>query len=118
MKFPTHRTTVNTSDGATRIVYHQTAVVRFDADTITLRDGGFLSATTKRRMNQASEAFSLGFRVWQKNFIWYVDWKGETLEYHDGMTLNRHRLHADWVKVQPVLTGRAGNELTAHHDRS
>lgn len=118
MNFPTYCTTVNNSDGATRIVYHQTAVVRFDADSITLCDGGWQSVTTKRRMNQASEYFNLNFHVYQENFVWFVLWKGETLEYHDGMTLNRHRLHADWVKVQPLPTGRAGNELTAHHGRS
>lgn len=116
MKFPTYCTTVSNSDGVTRIVYHRTTVVRFDADDITLQDGGWQTVTTKRRMNQASEYFNLDFHVYQENFVWFVLWKGETLEYHDGMTLNRHRLHAEWVKVQPLPTGRAGNELTAHHD--
>ena len=69
MKFPTYCTTVSNSDGVTRIVYHRTTVVRFDADDITLQDGGWQTVTTKRRMNQASEYFNLGFQVYQKNYF-------------------------------------------------
>ena len=33
------------------------------------------TATTKRRMNQVSEYYNLGFRVYQKDFNWYVEIK-------------------------------------------
>lgn len=122
MNFPTYRTTVSNYDGVTRVVFHRTTVVRFDSDTITLNSGGWKTVTTKRRMNQASEHYGLEFHVYQKDFVWYVLWKGETLEYHDGMTLSRHRLHADWVKVEretglPVCGDRtaASNEQTEQY---
>ncbi len=68
----THKTTVSTSDGVTRVTYHTTNVVTFDTDKITLRTGGWPTKTTKLRMNQASEQFDLGYRVYQKDFDWYV----------------------------------------------
>jgi len=65
-------TTIQTKNGITEIVYHQTPVVKFDAKSITLNTGGYRTATTKRRMNQAAKMFDLGYSVVQKDFVWYV----------------------------------------------
>ena len=104
MTFPTYRTTVSERDGTTAVRFHRTAVVVWDANTITLNSDGWQTVTTKRRMNQTAEHFGLDFRVWQKNFIWYVDWQGangKTLEYRDGMKLERV------VSVRPVEVKRS-----------
>ena len=85
----THRTNIVTLQGLTSIVYHSTAVVQFDNDKIILNSGGWDTATTKSRMNQASYQYSLGFDVYQVNFTWYVDYKGETIPFADGLTLDR-----------------------------
>ena len=85
----THRTTVS-SDSNTRIIvtYHSTPVVRVMIDgSIILKANGYETVATKTRMNQASNQYSLGYRVWQKNYQWYVDYKGRTLEFYDGITL-------------------------------
>jgi len=58
--------------------YHGTRIVEFDSDTITLCAGGWKSATTKRRMNQASESFGLGYRVYQEDYRWWVEYRGDT----------------------------------------
>lgn len=85
-----HKTTIHTDDNNVKhVVYHNTRVVSFDYDTITLRRNGYKTATTKRRMNQTSNQFNLGFKVYQDDFTWYVDYKGETLEFKEGMTLER-----------------------------
>ena len=85
-----HKTTVSTEDGITRVVYHSTTVVKFDRDTVTLDSGGFETATTKARMNQAANQFGLEFHVWQKDFVWYVDMNGiPSRPFHDGMTFPR-----------------------------
>ena len=100
MTFPTYRTTVSERDGTTAVTFHSTDVVVFDANSITLNSGGWQTVTTKRRMNQTAEHFGLGFSVWQKNFIWYVDWQGangKTLEYRDGMKLERV------LSVRPIV---------------
>ena len=85
----THRTNIVTLQGLTSIVYHSTAVVQFDDDKIILNSGGWETVTTKTRMNQASNEYGLGIDVYQVDFTWYVAYKGETIPFTDGMTLNR-----------------------------
>jgi hypothetical protein len=83
-------TTVATDgDGKTHVTYHQTQVVSFDADTVTLRSNGWGTATTKVRMNQASQQFSLGYSVFQKNFNWFVEVGGRAVPFVDGMSFPR-----------------------------
>jgi hypothetical protein len=70
--------------------FHATEVVRFWAGAVTLKDGGHRSQITKTRMNQAAAEFGLGFRVFQKNWEWFVDFPnegGQPIPYEDGMTL-------------------------------
>ena len=55
---------------------------------ITLNSGGYRTATTKRRMNEVSEEYDLGFKVYQKNFDWYIDIMQGTLKFIDGITFN------------------------------
>ena len=76
-------TTVSkTVDGKTTIVrYHDTDVVTFDDRWITLDHGGYITPTTKRRMNEASAEFGLGFSVYQKNFKWIVKIGADLLEW-------------------------------------
>ena len=78
-----HATTVSRdSEGILRVTYHATPVVSlFRSGRIDLAHGGYMSATTKLRMNQASNELSLGFHVWQKNYAWYVDIDGHTIEF-------------------------------------
>ena len=85
----THRTSTVTLQGLTSIVYHSTAVVQFDNDKIILNSGGWDTRTTKTRMNQASNQYGLGFEVYQVNYSWYVDYKGETIPFTDGLILDR-----------------------------
>jgi hypothetical protein len=88
----TYRTTIDhLCDGRTVIRYHATAIVTFDASTITLRSGGWQGVTTKRKMNQASHQFGLGYSVSQKDFHWSVTLPdGSTVDFEDGMTFARH----------------------------
>ena len=85
----THRTNIVMLQGLTSVVYHSTAVVQFDSDKIILNSGGWETATTKSRMNQASHQYGLGFEVYQVDFTWYVDYKGETIPFTDGLILDR-----------------------------
>ncbi len=88
-KIGSHKTSVFMEDGFTKVVYHNTVVVRFNEDMIILDHGGYSSKTTKLRMNQASNQFDLGFNVWQKDFEWFVSYKGKTFEFSRLMVLNR-----------------------------
>ena len=41
-------------------------------------------------MNQARQTFGLGFEVYQKDWEWFVEYKGETIEYQgDTLILDR-----------------------------
>ena len=82
-------TTVATIHGMTCVTYHSTVVVAFDEETITLQSGGWRTATTKTRMNQASAQFGLGFTVYQEDFEWFVSHCQETVPFVDGMVLQR-----------------------------
>ena len=85
----THKTVVFTEGTWTKVVYHSTPVVKFNYGSIILNSGGWDTLTTKTRMNQTSNQFDLGFKVYQKNFDWFVDYKGKTYDFSDDMTLLR-----------------------------
>ena len=55
------------------VTYHRTEVVHVDyaTGTVTLNTGGWESATTKSRMNQASNEYRLGYSVCQFKHVWY-----------------------------------------------
>lgn len=83
-------TTIKTMNGKTEITYHQTVVVSFTDKVITLNTGGWFTNTTKTRMNQTSNQFNLGFSVYQKDYNWFVDYNGKTLQFKTNtLTLTR-----------------------------
>jgi hypothetical protein len=66
-------TTIRHDADGTHVVYHATAVVTIHNNgDVTLRTGGWRTATTKARMNQAANQFRLGFTVYQSRFDWFV----------------------------------------------
>tara|TARA_R110002020_G_scaffold467856_5_gene691720 strand:- start:270 stop:710 length:441 start_codon:yes stop_codon:yes gene_type:complete len=76
------KTNVYTDDNGYKCVkYHDTDVVKFNADYIILNHNGWVTDTTKKRMNQASDEYDLGFRVSQRKGQWYVDYAGFTHEW-------------------------------------
>ena len=104
-----HATKVTIDGDATRVRYHSTDVVTVDGDYVTLRSDGWATATTKTRMNQASNELGLGYSVYQKNYEWFVVLPtSETVGYYDGITFphrkaSRDALSADeWAKLNGV----------------
>jgi hypothetical protein len=83
----THATRVEHLGERTYVRYHNTNVVEFDSLWITLNNGGYFTTTTKTRMNQTSRQFNLGFNVYQRDYVWYVDLpSGDTIE------MNKYKL--------------------------
>lgn len=76
-----HKTSVFTENSITKVCYHNTIVVSFDYNKIKLNTGGWFSNTTKTRMNQTSNQFGLGFRVYQKNYDWYVEYNNKIYSF-------------------------------------
>ena len=83
-----HKTSIINNNSITSVCYHNTEVVKITDDKIILNSGGWQTATTKRRMNQASLTYGLGFAVYQVNYSWYVDYKGDTIPFEDNMELD------------------------------
>ena len=67
-------TKVVKADAMTLVRYWGTDVVKINESkhTIQLNSGGYHTPTTKRRMNQASNQFHLGFTVFSKKGQWWV----------------------------------------------
>lgn len=70
--------------------YHGTPVVRFNTTVgrASLQSGGWMSATTKLRMNQTANEYHMPFQVFQKGGSWFVKTPNATYPYKDGMELN------------------------------
>mgnify|MGYP001073414617 CR=1 FL=1 len=84
-----HKTSVYNSNGFTCVRYHNTEVVKFNHDKIILNTNGWETHTTKTRMNQANNQYGLGYHVFQKDYKWFVEFKGQTIEYKDQIVLER-----------------------------
>ncbi len=63
-------------------LYDTNVVTHINGGGIKLNSGGFMTKTTKDRMNTYSDA-----HVYQKNKEWFVDYEGKTHDFKDGMTL-------------------------------
>ena len=94
MEIGTHRTTCATiqdpnSNKVLIVTYHSTPVVKVINDRyVVLNNGGYYTNTTKRRMNQASLQYSLGYEVYQVDFIWYVSIGKEIAPFHNGIVID------------------------------
>ena len=85
----THKTTQQVKDNTLSVVYHNTEVVKvINSEQVILNNGGFYTATTKRRMNQASLQYNLGFSVYQSDFTWYVRIGNDIEEYYNGIVID------------------------------
>ena len=85
-------TTVFTTDnGLESTVYlHGNHIATYFHDTreLQLFDGGWQTVTTKSRLNALLDEFAYGMRVFQRDFIWYLDDRfGITQPFISGMTV-------------------------------
>lgn len=90
-KIGSHKTTISVVRTMTVVTYHNTDVIQWGNKTIMLNSGGWRTATTKLRMNQASRQYGLGIHVFQSKGKWYVNHNdsGITLDFVDDMVINR-----------------------------
>ena len=91
-KLSNYKTTIHEARGMTRVVYHSTEIVAWNADKIELHTGGWQTVTTKRKMNQAARQFNLGYSVEQKDGDWFVRYYGKPEPFTgNSMVLDRKR---------------------------
>ena len=91
----THRTTttnvpLNNEQSRLIVTFHNTAVVQVVNDRyVILNSGGWLTPTTKRRMNQASDVYRLNYLVYQKGWVWYVQTPETITEFTDNIIIDK-----------------------------
>lgn len=72
------------NNGAIAVYYQGTAVVTYNPNgTVTLRSGGWETATTKQRINDFSP-----FSVYQRDYTWYVATSAGVVRFYNGITLD------------------------------
>ena len=80
--------------------FWETDILEWSLFFIALDHGGYKTSITKRRLNQISEAFGLGFRVFQKNHTWFVEYNDEIIEFEKPLKLHRWKpQHAKTHKI-------------------
>lgn len=91
-------TRITNVHGTIHVQYHDTDVVVFDDETIILDTGGWETVTTKARMNQTANQYDLGFHVYQKDFLWFVQTEAGIFPFAtDTLTIDRATmLPATW----------------------
>ncbi len=89
-KIGKHKTMMYKDNDYLCIKYHNTDVVKFNDLEIILNHGGWLTNTTKTRMNQAAWQYDLDYRVYQEDFVWFVLFQDKKHLFDDNkLTLKR-----------------------------
>ena len=77
-----------TTVASSSVTYHETRVFEILPDgRVRLDSGGWRTATTKKRINQAARHFGRRFSVYAKNGDWYVSTKNGDVPFSDSMII-------------------------------
>lgn len=77
----TGNTKIRNENGKTIVKLYATDIVTFDDKEIYLNTGGYMTSTTKDRMNSTSKKYGLGYHVFQKDYAWYAEYEGKTIPF-------------------------------------
>ena len=90
-KLQANNTTVVTQNNTTTVTLHTMPIVVFDNEKIVLRNDGWNTQVTKRRMNEVATIFDLPYEISQLHGKWWVTKKtrGECVQFFDGITIPR-----------------------------
>ena len=66
---------------------HNIATVDHNTNAVKLSSCGYTTVTTKSRLNALLSEVKYGYRVFQKNWEWYLQSNNQTVDFIDGMIL-------------------------------
>ena len=69
------------------IKLHNNKICEIGSGWIKLYDGGWRTATTKSRLSALLSEFGKGSYVYQKNYQWYIETKGEEHLFTNGFRI-------------------------------
>ena len=80
-------TSVTHENGTAFVYLHGNKIAEVDDVSVTVFDGGWQTTTTKSRLNAIlSEFGSVGDRVYQDKFVWFVCDNGQVAKFDNGYT--------------------------------
>ena len=86
--FSSSNTSVSHDSEGANVYLHGNHIATVKDNSILLFDGGWQSNTTKSRLNALCYEFATGYRVFQKNWDWFVaDFQGNASDFVDGFEL-------------------------------
>ena len=92
LKLTEHATEVwiHPIDESISIYYHDNLIARVIPwnNKLTVSNSGWYTSTTKKRINQIFKAFKIDAYVYQRNFTWYLSYKGYEFNYMDVLKCN------------------------------
>lgn len=113
-------TKVFTEGGKVKLQLYDTVVLSWDpvANTVELNSGGFITQTTKRRINEALQLLGFNASIYNKGGKWYLAKQGqEPIEFVDGMSVTaRKKVVAIKLSNEDVTVYDEGDAST-HKDR-
>ena len=79
----------NSNTNCSTVVLHRTAIATYDHNTqaLKLNTGGWSTVTTKSRLNAILSELITGASVFQRDFIWFLNYNNQTHNFFDGMIL-------------------------------
>lgn len=77
---------VRESEDTIHVLLHQTYIVTYRPDSTEINTGGWLTVTTKARIN---DHIPSPWRVWSTKGVWMLHGEHESYRYTDGITLLR-----------------------------
>ena len=77
----------NTNCSSVYLHGHQIATFDHNLKAVKLSSCGWQTVTTKSRLNAILSEVKYGCKVFQKNFVWFVNYNKQTLMFWDGMIL-------------------------------
>ena len=76
------------SEGYTDVRLHGNRIATINPHgDITLSSCGWETVTTKSRLNAILQEVKTGFSIFQKQFEWFLNGQGRTVDFFDGMIL-------------------------------
>ena len=79
----------NSNTDCSTIVLHRTAIAVYDHknQALKLNTGGWYSVTTKSKLNAILQGLIAAASVFQRDFIWFLNYNKSTHNFFDGMIL-------------------------------
>ena len=77
----------NTNCSSVYLHGHQIATLAHSTNALKIDSCGYQTVPTKSRLNAILEEVKYGCKVFQKNFVWFVQYNKQTLMFWDGMIL-------------------------------